>query len=145
MERLGQVIVAADFETTRLVVHILQGAEEDDRQLARRLHRPQRSADLVAVDVRHHDIEQNQVGRAALYNIERLPAAERNRELVVTFECLDQNVDIRLHIVDDQHPAVGQFFHWSLLPSMFDVRPRWRAHGRGGVTRCLWPPRTGSR
>ena len=86
LERLGQVVVAADLEAAGLVVHVLERAEKHDRQLAGRLRGAQPSADLVAVDIRHDDVEQNQVGRAPLHGVERLLAAESNRELVLTAE-----------------------------------------------------------
>ena len=124
LERLRQVVVAADLEPACLVLHILERAEKHDRQLAGRIRCSQPPADLVAVDIRHDDVEQNQIGRAPTDGVERLLSAEGDRELVLTAECLDQDVDVRLDVVDDEHPAVGQFFH----PVSFavDVRPRRR-------------------
>ena len=43
LERLRQVVVAADLEPAGLVVHILERAEKHDRQLAGRFRRPQTS------------------------------------------------------------------------------------------------------
>ena len=136
LERLGQIVVAADLEPAGLVVHVLERAEKHDRQLAGRLRGSQPSADLVAVDIRHDDVEQNQIGRAPLNGVERLLAAERNRELVLTAECLDQNVDVGLDVVDDEHAAVGQFLHPVSSWSMSASPPCTRARRREAIPRA---------
>ena len=115
LEWLREVVVAADLEAAGLVRHVLQRAEEHDGQLASRLRGPQPTADLVAIQIRHDDVEQNEIGRVPVDGRDSLLAAERDRQLVVTPERFDQDVDIGLDIVDDEHPAVGQFFQSSPL------------------------------
>ena len=139
LEWLRQIIVAADLEAAGLVVHILERAEKHDRQLAGRLRCAQPAADLVAVDIRHDDVEQNQIGRAPVYRFQGLLSAESNREFVVAAECLDQNVDVRLDVVHDEHPGVGQFLH--RVSSAVEVRPRHRSHERGDVSQSPGPCR----
>ena len=43
--------------------------------------------------------------------------AESHRKFVIRAQSLNQHIDIRLDVVDDQHAAVGQFFHLKLQTS----------------------------
>ena len=113
LERLRQVVVAADLEPAGLVLDVLERAQEHDRQLARRLLRAKLAADFVAVDARHHDVEEHEIRRALLDAAKSGRAIERDAQLVLAAQRLDQDVDIRLRVIDDENAALGQILHVS--------------------------------
>ena len=55
---------------------------------------------------------------------------ERHRQLVLAAQRLHQHVHVRLHVVDDEHAAVGQFLHPVLLCSRRQASPCTRARRR---------------
>src|SRR5206468_6899975 len=71
-ERLGDVVVCAHRETLLDVRGRGLGGQEDDRQAARRRLRPDMAQDLVAVNVRHHDVEDDGIQRERPDDAERL-------------------------------------------------------------------------
>ena len=62
LERLRQVVVRPELESLRLVGHVLQGGEEHDGEVARRGIGPEPPQNLVAVEARHDDVEEDDVG-----------------------------------------------------------------------------------
>ena len=62
-ERLGDVVVGAELEAADDLLLLALGGEHDDRQLE--LPLADLPADFVAVELRQHDVEQQQVGRFA--------------------------------------------------------------------------------
>src|SRR5207244_398624 len=70
-ERLRHVVVAAELEPEDTVDLLVLRGEKDDRHLRAA---PQPPADLGAVELRHHDVEDDQVGRLAGEALERLLA-----------------------------------------------------------------------
>ena len=61
-DRLGDVVHSAKFEAQALVVGFGPGGQEHDGNVARVRVGLQPATDLIAVHLRHHDIEQDQVG-----------------------------------------------------------------------------------
>src|SRR5438045_2930309 len=61
-ERLRQVVVAAELEPEDTVDLLVLRGEKDDRHVRAA---PQPPADLGAVELRHHDVEDDEVGRLA--------------------------------------------------------------------------------
>ena len=59
-ERLGDIVVCTQLETHDLVGLFLTGGQHDDRRVLFRAHPP---ADLKAVHLGQHHVQQNQVGR----------------------------------------------------------------------------------
>ena len=111
LERLRQVVVPADLEPAGLVLDVLEGAQKHDRQLARRLLRAKPAAYLEAVEARHHDIEEHEIRRAFLDAAEGRRTIERDAQLVIAAQRLDQDIDIRLRVVDDENAALGKILH----------------------------------
>ena len=74
-ERLRQVVVGADLEADDAVGLLGTGREHDDRN-RRRLVRSaaDETADLEAVDVRQHEIQDHQIGRPRADGRERVAA-----------------------------------------------------------------------
>ena len=69
-EGLGQVLVGADPDAVDPVVLGVQGGDHDDRDQVRGPSPLQAVADLVAVDVGQHQVEQDQLGGLALDGLE---------------------------------------------------------------------------
>ena len=70
-EGLRQVVVAAELEPEDTVDLLVLRGEKDDRHVRAA---PQPPADLGAVELRHHDVEDDEVGRLAGEALERLLA-----------------------------------------------------------------------
>jgi hypothetical protein len=106
-------------------------AEEHDRDVFRLFRGAQAPADLVPVHARHHDVEEDQVGRGSLDEAEGSLAVHRGAELVLPLERSDEHIDVRRHVVDDQDPAFREWFH-----ERFPAEPAVRSRaGRGEVYR----------
>ncbi len=69
MERLGDVVVGTEIEALGLVGRRPLRGEQDHRH---RAALPQLAHDLDPVEVRHHDVEQDDVGTDFLGLLERL-------------------------------------------------------------------------
>ena len=111
LEGLGEIIVGARLKAARLVLHLFQRGEEHDRHLGGLRHLAQAPANLVAVQSRHHDVEQHQVGRGAGGDLQRHLAIQGEAELVIRLQALDQDVEVGLGVVHEQHAAVGEVLH----------------------------------
>ena len=61
VERLGDEIVGPGLQAPDAVLRFLQGGDHDDRDDGGGLVGPEAAADLVAVDLRQHDVEEDQV------------------------------------------------------------------------------------
>ena len=81
------------------------------RYLARGLACAQLTAHLVPVDTRHHDVEQHEVGQLFLDTAERSGSVQRHTQLVLVTERVDQDVDVVLHVVNDEDAAVREILH----------------------------------
>jgi hypothetical protein len=62
MGRLGQVVVGAGLKALDFVIHLGLGREHQDRNGGEEGIGAQTASDLKAVEVGHHDVEQDQVG-----------------------------------------------------------------------------------
>ena len=79
-ERLGDEIIGAELKTHDLVDLLGFGADENDRQGGRLP--ADLTADVVAAQFGHHDIEADEIGRFAAEDFERLVARARGLSLV---------------------------------------------------------------
>ena len=93
LERLGDVVDAAHFERPDLVGRVGQRREEDHRHVLRAILRPEAPADLVAVHLRHGDVQQDEIGRVVLHGLKRLPSVghRRARRTRARPACLDRS------------------------------------------------------
>ena len=108
LERLGEVVVRPQLEAARLVLDVLQRAQEHDGDLAGGGVRAQPPAHLVAVDPGHHDVEQQQVRGAPLHRAQRRFPVQGDAQLEVPAQGLHQHVHVGLDVVHDQHAALRQ-------------------------------------
>jgi hypothetical protein len=105
-ERLGDVVVGAQLEAAHAVPLLAAGGQHDHRDVDPAA--PQLAADVPAAHARHHDVEQDQVGRLAGRPPQPVLAVQAHRGLValeaqVVLEPAD---DVRL-VVDDEDPRQG--------------------------------------
>ena len=66
VEGFGNVIHSADGKRFYFVMHVVQGADEDDGDVGGALIGFEFLADFVAVHFWHHDVEKNEVGWGGL-------------------------------------------------------------------------------
>ena len=109
MERLGDVVVGPQVQAFRFVGGRALRREQDDRDrplLAEVAH------DLDAVEVRHHDVEQDDVRADILGLLERLFAAVGGDDAETLFAEGDRDElrDARL-VVRDEHEWLGTHRH----------------------------------
>ena len=71
LKRFSDVVHRTRLEPFGLVFDLTQGSDEDDRNTRRAFVGLQPDAHLVPVHLRHHDVEQDQVGSVLLYVFQR--------------------------------------------------------------------------
>ena len=103
VDRLGEVFVGAGLESRHHVLGVGLGGAQDDRHERQRRVALELLADLDAVDLRHHDVEQNQVGQKRPDGGQRLLAIGGLLELIaLRTEPRHENVAVGFVVVDDQ-------------------------------------------
>ena len=76
-----------------------------------RFHFANAPTHLIAVDIRHHDIEQNQIRGMRLNRLQsRCPAVSRHYVVLLRFENLNQEFYILRRIIDHQDGG-----YWAVL------------------------------
>ncbi len=109
MERLGDVVIRSEVEALRLVGCRALCRQKDHRD---RAALPQLTHDLDAVEVRHHDVEEDDVRADILGLLERLFAAVGGDDAETLFAegDRDQLGDARL-VVRNEHEWLGTHRH----------------------------------
>ncbi len=110
LERLADAVDAAGGEGRHAAVDIGQRGHEDDRDVAAVVARLQAAAGFEAVEVGHHDVEQDQVRPGEADAVEGFEPAQRHQDFVaMAFEVADQDAEIGRVVVDDQDARRGGF------------------------------------
>ncbi len=108
LERLGEVVDAAGGERAHLLERLVERGQEDHRHVAGRFVRLEPLAHGEAVEVRHHHVEQHEVRRVGAGALEALGArAGGDHVETVDREQVDEQLDVRRRVVDDQDPRRG--------------------------------------
>src|SRR6187402_2927488 len=103
LDGLDHVVLGALAQAPDLVRVLVLGGHQDDRDVLGRLFLADRAGGLEAVEVRHDDVHQDQVGNLALGDFHALRAVLGRDGLMAQF--LDDALDaqqLRRRIVDDQ-------------------------------------------
>ncbi len=106
IERLGDVIHRAEGEAVRLALHRVHRGDEDDRDVARRRVGLEGLQHLVAVHVRHHDVEQDHVGQRA--DGDRMQCAlsrDGGADTIVRAQRLAEDGEVLGRVIDDEDGA----------------------------------------
>ena len=102
IHRFGDVICGAQLETVFLIRGLVHRRQEDDRHIFGRFIFLQSAADLVAVHLRHHDVEQDQVGCLFFGDLQRHgPAGRRLDDVIRTQDSLD-DIEVFRGVVDGE-------------------------------------------
>ncbi|MDG3005879.1 hypothetical protein PZE19_19000 [Paludisphaera sp. Pla2] len=106
VERLGHVVVGAEVERLDDVLATTLGRGHDHRQVGCASRLPEDGQDLQAVQVRHHDVQEDQIEGTSRDQVER-PSAVLGRRHVVALplEPPREHVAVQLVVVDDQERA----------------------------------------
>ncbi len=83
IERLDQIVVGADLQTGQTVLHVAAAGDEDDADVRGALDGLEGLADFPAASLRHHDVEQHDVGKARLGEGQCFLAVAREQDLAV--------------------------------------------------------------
>ena len=106
-ERLGQVVVGAELDAAHDAVGLLDGGDHDHRQVAQGGVRADALEHLVAVELGHEHVEQDDVERRAA--VQQLPARAAvvgGRDRVAeALEVAGQQPAVDRVVVDDQQPG----------------------------------------
>ena len=120
VDRLGDVVVGARFEPLHFILGGVERRLHDDRNERQTLVRLDLPRDLDPTDFGHHDVEQDQVGRCRLDELEGIRAVVRRARFVApAFQPRLEHLDVVLIVVDDQD-ARGLLRRWC------------RSHASGG-------------
>jgi hypothetical protein len=104
VERLRHEVVGAGLDRRELLLFAARG-DHHDRQEARGLVVAEPPADLVAVHLRHHDIEQHEVDVAPAGERKRLCAGARaDHFMAARREHGLEQADVLRQVVDDEDP-----------------------------------------
>ena len=105
VERLRDEVVRAGLDRLRLLGPLAR-RQHDHRQHGRVLARSELPADLEAVELRHHDVEQHEVRARRPCDLERLPAVARRDDLVATRHQHGlEEPDVLGDVVGDEYPG----------------------------------------
>ena len=108
VERLDDVADAAELLAEPPVGRVGTRGQEDDRNLARLLVGRQLAGDRPAVELRHHHVEQDEIGPLLARELEALAAVGGLEHLDARSDQVDAaKQPDRALVVDDQHPPRG--------------------------------------
>ena len=131
-ERLRDVVVGAELEPEHLVELVVAGREHDDRHGALGA---QALADLEPVELREHDVEDDEVDGLLAEALERLLAVARRHDAeAVALERIGQKLLDGLLVVDEEDGR--GICHDSMMPGRAAPAgggPRLRRHGRSAL------------
>ena len=106
VERLGQIVGRPHLDAAHDAVRFVQGGDHDDGQPLRPGVVLDARKHLIAVHVRHHDIQQDDVEGLLGQCAQRFSSARRRDGPVALFlQAAGQNVPVLLVIVHDEHQA----------------------------------------
>ncbi len=104
VDRLGQEVIGARIETANQVIDVLQSRHHDHREVGERGCRPDPPADLAAVQARHHDVEQNDIGAVLVHEGKRgLAIGGGAAAKILDLEFGLQNLDTGGIVINDQY------------------------------------------
>ncbi len=133
LERLAEVVLGPELDAAHHAVHLVQRRDHEDRDVAKGRIGLEPLEHRVAVEVRHHHVEQHQVHGRPGERGQRGPPAGRGEDLVVLApKPAGEHVAVVLVVVHDQdHPAVrdrwtGAGLRARLRPGLLAGRRRTR-------------------
>ena len=101
---LGDVVHRPQLQAQALVLHVGARGEEDHGNVARVQVRLEPAADLIAVHARHHDVEQDEVGRLlALRDLQRLLPLVGHLHVVVVAQQPAHEREVVGRVVHHEH------------------------------------------
>ena len=111
-DRLGDVIHSPHFETNPLVFDAGHRRHENDRDTAAIRVGFQAAADFQPTEPRHHDIEQDQIGRfVRIDDFQRFFPGGGCPDAVVILEDVDNQADVVWIVINDQDVLFGEQGH----------------------------------
>jgi len=104
VDRFGEEIVGAGFEPLQQIAGLIERGDHDHGDMLRPEIRLEPPADFEAVHARHHDVEEDDVGRLPAADLEGLCSAVRRPDLeILCHQPRFEQLQIGEHVVDDQN------------------------------------------
>ncbi len=107
VEGLDDVIHAAQLEASTLVEYFSRGCDENDRHLPGFLTGFDSLTGLEAVHFGHHNIEQNQIDRVFLQQLQSTLPARSDGQSIVILESMHQHIDVIGNVINNENLAAG--------------------------------------
>ena len=138
VEGLRQVVRRTQLDAADDALQLVHGRDHDHGDRAEPFVGLERLQHLVAVELRHHDVQENQIERSRPQELQRLAAVPRSADIRVPLatEALGQGVEVVLVVVDHQERGPVLAHRVSRGPGRMPIG-RLRLHGRrprGGST-----------
>ena len=102
-ERLGDVVIGAEFQADDLVDLAVLGGQHDHRNVGPLAQRP---ADLAARQTGKHQVQQHEIGAVPVESLDRVRPGRADRYLeALPAQHVGQGIAERLLILDHEHPC----------------------------------------
>ncbi len=120
-DRLRDVVDAADLEALLQVLGVGLGGREDHRDRRSAVVHLEAATGVEAVDARHHDVEQDQVGQLTIGDAQRVLAVRRTKRIgTERLETPHEQIDVRGLVV--YHQDAPEALHRCLRSAPADRR-----------------------
>src|SRR6516162_7745525 len=108
IEGLGQIVGGSKLDATNDTVDVLDGRDHHHRYIAQRGIGAQLLEHTIAVELRHHDVEEDEIDRSLTHLFERLAPILGGHDVFVTagFEPHRQRKAVIVVVVDDQNDRI---------------------------------------
>jgi hypothetical protein len=104
VDRLGEVVLGAQLDAADHALHLVERGDHDHGQAHEAPLAAQPLEDLIAVQLRHHDVEQHEVEGLGAQDLEGLGAVGGHRQVAITeaLETSREHVPVVGVVVDDE-------------------------------------------
>jgi hypothetical protein len=108
LERLAEIVLGAELDAARHAVQLVQRRDHEHRDVAERRIPLDPLEHRIAVEVRHHHVEQHEIHGRARERLEPGLAARGDEQLVaLAAEAARQHVPVLLVVVHDEDDRAG--------------------------------------
>ncbi len=108
--RLEKVVLGAQFDAANDAIHLVQGGDDDHRNVPHLGVGVHNFQHLIAVHLGHHDVQQDHVVAAALQAFQRQSAVRRLvGQVTQAGDAPGQHVPVGLVVVDDENLSLTWF------------------------------------
>src|SRR5262249_31867767 len=109
IERLGQIVLGTQLNAADNAVDLVDSGNHDDRDVPQALVRLHCRQHLVAVHLRHHDVEQDEIERFGVEQVQSVPAVGSGGDVQIALagKPTAQRESVVLDVVDHEQRGVA--------------------------------------